>query len=175
MCFRGNGNHDKVSVINKALQKRGLNTWFDEDRMEADSIDDQMTSGIDNTEVVLVFITERYIGKVGGSNLGDNCKKEFNYAQLHQKGMIAVVMEEACYDKKKWTGPVGMYLGSVLFISFADPKIWQRNQSSLFASKIDESTPPLRLNPTGTSDLNLSLIDSSSKDKYFSSKFSSVP
>ena len=94
-------NHDKVSKINTALKDRSLKTWFDEDRMEAESIDDQMISGIDNAEVILVFITERYIEKVGGSNQGDNCKKEFNYAQLHQKKMIAVVMEEACYDKKK--------------------------------------------------------------------------
>ena len=43
-----------LGEINTALKDRSLKTWFDEYRMEADSIDDQMISGIDNAEVIFV-------------------------------------------------------------------------------------------------------------------------
>lgn len=38
----GRTNHETVSKINRALKQRGLNTWFDDDRMEG-FILDQMT------------------------------------------------------------------------------------------------------------------------------------
>jgi surface protein len=118
-----------------------LTTWFDEDRMEADDIDRQMIKGIDNTKVVLVFITERYISKVGGDNDDDNCLKEFRYAikRKGKKNMIAIVMEEAYHDQTKWFGLVGMHLNNVLFISFADSNMWGLfKNDKVFESRIDE-------------------------------------
>ena len=73
-------NHDRVSKINSALKLRGFETWFDDDRMIG-RIDQQMVDGIDNTSVILVFITKRYMEKINGTNPKDNCQKEFTYAE----------------------------------------------------------------------------------------------
>ena len=62
----GRSVHDRVKQVNKSLQNAGLLTWFDEDR-EKEHGSEQMSSGeirveaIENTQVVLVFITERYV------------------------------------------------------------------------------------------------------------------
>jgi hypothetical protein len=104
----GRNNHDRVSRINEDLKKRGFITWFDSDRMIGNIVA-QMTSGIDNCQFVIVFITLNYIQKVGGTNSNDNCRIEFNYAQLQLGGskMIPVVMEERVRDTKTWKGTVG--------------------------------------------------------------------
>lgn len=39
------GNHERVSRLNTALKKKGLSTWFDEDKMEG-FIQEKMTEGI---------------------------------------------------------------------------------------------------------------------------------
>ena len=67
-------NHDRVSLINKILKKLGYRTWFDEDRMTGNIVD-QMCHGIKNSTIILVFITKRYSDKVGGDDGNDNCKK----------------------------------------------------------------------------------------------------
>jgi hypothetical protein len=69
-------NHGRVSKVNKMLkEKYGLTTWFDEDRMDGD-VRTTMTEGIENSMVMIIFITQRYQGKVieGGSDNRDNCK-----------------------------------------------------------------------------------------------------
>eukprot|EP01052_Picozoa_sp_SAG31_P073146 SAG31_NODE_32157_length_359_cov_0.830769_1_plen_44_part_01 len=38
----------------------------------------------------MVFITKNYLHKVGGDNLGDNCKKEFEFADCHK--IVALMM-----------------------------------------------------------------------------------
>ena len=62
----GRNTHDRVSVVNRYLKKAGLITWFDEDRereMDACMQDTKVRAreGITNTQVVLVFITKRYV------------------------------------------------------------------------------------------------------------------
>jgi hypothetical protein len=61
----GRSNHDRVSQVNRLLQASGLVTWFDEERMEG-NINQQMAHGIDGSKAVVVFITRRYMQKVGG-------------------------------------------------------------------------------------------------------------
>jgi hypothetical protein len=68
--------HGRVSKVNKMLkEKYGLTTWFDEDRMDGD-VRTTMTEGIENSMVMIIFITQRYQGKVieGGSDNRDNRK-----------------------------------------------------------------------------------------------------
>ena len=86
-------NHYRVAAINEELKRRGLITWFDDERMEG-NIHGKMTSGIDSSACVVVFITQRYIRKVGGTNEGDNCKLEFGYASNRKTAvkMLPVVM-----------------------------------------------------------------------------------
>lgn len=76
-----------------------------------------MASGIDNSQCVVVFITKRYVDKVGGTNPEDNCQLEFNYA-ARRKGankMIGVVMEKRMSDTSTWVGEVGLVLGGRLY------------------------------------------------------------
>ena len=76
----GRNNHDRVKKIFQALKEKGLSLWFDEVYMEGD-IDKAMCKGIDESKLVIIFITKRYMQKVAGDNDQDNCQKEFNYAK----------------------------------------------------------------------------------------------
>jgi len=120
----GRDNHNRVRLINLALRKENISTWFDDDRMRGD-ITLQMTNGIDKSRVVIVFVTETYIKKVhgkGASGGTDNCKVEFDYS-IRRKNVgkiITVVMEESCLNAKAWEGAVGAYLGGRLYINFTD-------------------------------------------------------
>ena len=69
----------------------------------------QMTSGIDNAQCVLVFITRNYVEKVGSSNANDNCQIEFEYARRRKtiSLMIPVVMETGMRNTSDWEGPAG--------------------------------------------------------------------
>ena len=116
----GCDNHFRVSLINKELQDIGYQTWFDGDRMKGDLFE-QMVQGIGNTQSVIVFITQRYIDKVNGENAGDNCKREFSYAAVKKtsSNMVAIVMEREMCDTRKWTGPVGLHLSSIIYIDMS--------------------------------------------------------
>jgi hypothetical protein len=117
----GRNNHRRVVQVAKALKSRGLPVWIDEDEMTGDIVE-QMCNGIENSNAIVVFVTERYIGKVGGSNDKDNCKLEFKYAarMAGPSTMIPVVMEERMSDSHRWSGPVGFTLGGTLFVKMWD-------------------------------------------------------
>ena len=66
-------------MVNDELKNHGIKTWFDSEEM-AGNIVDAMSKGIDNSKVILAFVTKQYHDKVGGDNTSDNCKKEFEYA-----------------------------------------------------------------------------------------------
>ena len=54
-----------------------------------------------------MFATRNYIDKVGGKNgEGDNCLKEYNYADMRKttKNMHVVVQEDRCRNPKTWDG-----------------------------------------------------------------------
>ena len=129
-------NHALVSRISKELQRRRLRTWFDEEQLKGNIID-QMRKGINNASGVLVFVTERYIDKVSGGNGKDNCKMEFGYAHSTKGAskMLAVVMEQSCKNTSKWR-TLGFVLGSHLFVDFSNPQIWENEQ--MFQAKMDE-------------------------------------
>merc|ERR1712038_1619450 len=102
-------NHKRVVAFKNALTEFGIeNLWLDEERMSG-NVDQQMMDGIDNSKLVVVFITQRYLEKVSGRTPKgdkDNCFKEFRHA-ANTKGtskLIAVVMEESCSDSSEWDG-----------------------------------------------------------------------
>ena len=113
----GRSNHDRVAVVNEALKELGYKTWFDSDRMTGDILN-QMASGIDNTKVILVFVTQRYALKVGGTNGADNCKLEFQHAaRMKTKNlMVPIIMENRMKSPSAWKGPVGIILGGELAV-----------------------------------------------------------
>lgn len=63
----GRDNHTRVSAINDGLKAMGIVAWFDSDRMEGNIVE-QMCDGVENTNVIVVFNTQRYMGKVGSDN-----------------------------------------------------------------------------------------------------------
>ena len=113
-------NHQRVHQINMELQKRGLKTWFDENKIDG-NIRYKIAEGIDNTKCVVVFITKEYRDKVNGEDMKDNCKYEFTYAmnQLGSQNMVSVVMETEMRETNKWKGELGAALGSMLFVDFS--------------------------------------------------------
>jgi hypothetical protein len=138
-------NHHKVAKINKKLQESGLITWFDSDRMKGEIVD-QMTSGIDDAQVVVVFITKNYMEKVGGANGStDNCKIEFSYAYRHKKPelMIPVVMEKDMRNNALWKGALGAALGGALYLDFSDEdeSVIEENCRKLYQEIVSRITP----------------------------------
>lgn len=133
----GVDNHARVSKINAALQAKGLTTWFDSEQMEG-NIKQKMTSGIDNAQCIIVFITGRYVEKVASDNAEDNCQLEFNYASMRKTAskMIPVVMEKGMRNTSEWEGAVGMVLGSRLYIDVAgdldDPVYLEERATALY-------------------------------------------
>eukprot|EP01040_Poterioochromonas_malhamensis_P010319 gene10319-11224_t len=147
----GRSNHVRVSKVNKFLQSRGLKTWFDEERMTG-NIRDKMAEGIENTKLILVFITEKYRNKVNSNNAIDNCYFEFNYATLEKSGnfMIPVVMEPRMRNPRDWKGRLGAELGTHLYVDLSeeDPEIFDSKCKELHAliepliAEYDKTHPP---------------------------------
>ena len=111
----GRDNHLRVSRINDRLKQSGIVTWFDEDRMSG-HVRDKMAEGIGNTSTVLVCMTKRYMDKVNGLDLRDNCKFELDYAvrTLGTTKIIPVVMEPGMRNPANWSD--GGLLGGLLYV-----------------------------------------------------------
>ena len=67
-----------------------------------------MTAGIDGSATVVVFVTQRYMGKVNGADATDNCQKEFGYAGRIRgaHNMIPVVCLVDIWSGMVWSGMV---------------------------------------------------------------------
>jgi hypothetical protein len=131
----GNENHLKVKRINDAIQKQGVITWFDEERMSGETRQ-QMVEGIENSDIIVVFITDAYRNKINQGDSRDNCRFEFKHA-FEQKGaelMIPVVMETGMRNAREWTGVLGAALSTHLYIDFSS----SFNDDAVFDAKITE-------------------------------------
>ena len=95
-------NHFRKPLIIKVLQDIGHQIWFDGARMKGDHFE-QMAQGIQNTQSVIVFITQKCIEKVKGENVGDESKRELNYAAVRKtnSNMALVLMEREMCDTCK--------------------------------------------------------------------------
>jgi hypothetical protein len=103
-----------------------------------------MVNGIDNTAVVIVFVTQRYMTKVNGTDANDNCRKEFNYAIQTKSStkMIPVLMEPRMKDiRGNWTGLVQMELGNILYVDFSNGKDFQSAIQKLKAEILSRTNP----------------------------------
>ena len=148
-------NHFRVSLINKELQDIGYKTWFDGDRMKGDLFK-QMSQGIENTQSVIVFITQKYIDKVDGDNAGDNCKNEFNYAAIKKtsSNMVAVLMEREICDTRKWTGPVGLHLSTKMYIDMSGD-LKKKTYLSQQMNLLKEELQFMGIRPTNSNNINM--------------------
>jgi hypothetical protein len=126
-------NHERVKKIDLALKKRGLNTWFDENKING-NIRFKMAEGIDNTKCFIAFITRKYRDKVNSIDMKDNCKYEFSYGmnQLGPQNMIPVIMELEMKDSSKWKGELGAALGNMLYIDFSEETNMEKKYDELF-------------------------------------------
>ena len=66
------------------------------------NIDAAMADGIDNSEVIIVCLTEMYFKKVNETakdpRQRDNCLKEWTYSNTRNKLIIPVIMEPCLYN-----------------------------------------------------------------------------
>jgi hypothetical protein len=123
-------------------------TWFDSDKMTGDVVD-QMVSGINNSSVIIVFVTQRYMNKVNGSNANDNCRKHAAQTKSSTK-MIPVVMEPRMKDiNGNWADLIKMELGNILYVDFCNDNDFQSAIQQLKA-EILSRTIPLWVLRTGT-------------------------
>lgn len=132
--------------MNLALKARGLRTWFDEDKM-ADNIIEQMTDGIDSSRCVVVFITDRYMTKVAGKGPNkdqDNCLYEFQHASISKGAtkMIPVVMEPQCKDNSSWFGILAGHLRSKLYLNFTSDEDFEGTADKLHKMILDVIKTP---------------------------------
>ena len=116
----GRDNHTRVSLVNEELKRIGYKTWFDEEKMVG-NVAESMSEGIQETKVVIVFITRKYYEKVNGENSLDNCRREFIYTVQNKTpaNMIAVVMEESMRNTKTWTGLIGFDLSANMYVDMS--------------------------------------------------------
>lgn len=136
---RNRSNHSRVSRINSELKKRGLITWFDEERMKG-NIRQLMAKAIAASRVVLVHVTERYRDKIEKGDSHDSCYYEFNYALTAHPGEVEVaVMEERMQSPEKWETRLRAEIGTLLYVAMweDDPKIFER-QCDILATRIKE-------------------------------------
>ena len=125
--------------MNRALQARGLVTWFDEERMEG-RIMATMSAAVENTRCVIVFITDAYRNKVNGEDEKDNCQYEFSYAarldSLGPQKMIPVVMEPGMRASTSWRGILAGNLHNKLYVDLSDVN-WEA-PGAAFETKMKE-------------------------------------
>lgn len=114
----GEKNHRLVRAVHQKLGEHGFRPWFDEEQLpRMSSIFKAMSSGIDNSAVFVVFVTKEYCQKVAHGSSTDNCALEFQYASQRRKpeNMLAVVVDRSMRAVSNWEGPVGFFLGGVLY------------------------------------------------------------
>ena len=96
----------------------------------------------------MLFLSFDWVLSQVKSEGNDNCKLEFQHAvrQHTAKNMIPVVMEKEMKDTEKWTGPVGMTLGDILYARAFDdePNI----ESLLYEIKLRYPAVTYRIKPT---------------------------
>ena len=145
-------NHDRVSTIKEELKILSYQTWFDEERMRGDIVN-QMAGGIEGTQGVIVFITKKYLYKVTGQRANDNCRLEFDYAARTKTSekMIAVVMEKDMRDTSKWKRSVGIILGGKMFIDMSG-EFNEKNCLNQKMKYLQEELEFMGIKPSNTAD-----------------------
>ena len=129
----GTQNHEIVKKVNQYL-KAFMPTWFDDERMTG-YVKHKMAEGIDHTQCVVAFVTERYLTKVNSNDINDNCCFEFGHA-ISQRGnkIIPVLMEDRLRDPNTWFGVGGAAMGRLIYIDMTkheDPVEFQKGCEQL--------------------------------------------
>lgn len=86
-----------------------------------------LANAIDDSRLVVVAVTRRYVDKVNGVWQDDqgrrpknnNCRLEFAYSNQRKdgiSGMLPVVLDRNMRDTKAWESTFGMVLGQALYV-----------------------------------------------------------
>lgn len=123
--LRGRNTHERVKLIKNELQNLGWKLWFDEEKLLLGcNVDTNMANGIKNSDAVCVCITRTYVEKINSQHSGDNCAKEWNFAQSIGKKILPLILEEEMLDVKAWPqGIMSMYLGNTFYIDCSGDNI----------------------------------------------------
>ena len=116
----GRNNHYRVYKLAKILQNQGYSIWIDEDNMIGD-IDYCMSDGIENSDIILVCLSESYFKKIDEAAKNpykrDNCYKEWSYSNARQKKMVPMIMEPSLKNISNWPPSIiSLYFASQLYI-----------------------------------------------------------
>lgn len=116
----GRDNHARVRLLSRALNRHGVDTWLDEDRLLGGNIEARIARGIEASVAVLVCVTRTYCAKVERACLPgarhDYCASEWHYARLRRKPLIPVLMEPLA----DWPpGVVGMHMWPLQYADFS--------------------------------------------------------
>lgn len=111
-------NHAEVEKVSAELKRLGFKPWFDSDDMKGD-IASAMANGMDASNIVLIFITQRYLAKVNSTNVSDNCFKEFRYTFAQKKKYILVLMDPRVRPADMNSGVVGMHVADTLYVNMS--------------------------------------------------------
>jgi len=119
--LHGRSNHARVMQLNQHLQRRGVVTWFDEERMQG-RIRAAMRDGIEESLFVVVCLTSTYAKKVNATSMEpDNCQYELEFALGKKKPtlLLPVVMESSMRNPRTWAGELAM-LADTLYHDLSD-------------------------------------------------------
>jgi hypothetical protein len=115
----GRDTHQRVGAVFEGLRRRGVITWFDEERMTG-VIRHVMSEALQQTCCVVVFVTREYETKVNSNDLGDNCCYEFNIASNDRQLVnrrIPAVMDASMLNPGAWNrGRLQAELGGILSV-----------------------------------------------------------
>ena len=109
-------NHARVASVVTHLRNRNLKVWFDETHMKGNILD-AMCKGIQEANVVLVFVTCNYMRKVEQGDDTDNVRREFMFASATPQKLVPVRFDPNL--PQTWSGPLRMVLGGHLYVDLS--------------------------------------------------------
>ncbi|XP_030833626.1 uncharacterized protein LOC100888215 [Strongylocentrotus purpuratus] len=119
----------EVKAIKKHLEMAGFPCWMDIGQMGGgDQLFAKISQGMRSSKMVLCMVTEKY------SN-SENCNKEVNLANLLNKPIIPVLI-----DQTKWPpeGAMSMLFAQLLYIQFFNEKEYVRGEKFWEDAKFSE-------------------------------------
>ena len=127
-------------------------TLFDENKTKDSNFMTRICKGVDNSKVIVCFITKGYIAKVTGKDLTDKCLIEFTYTlrRKHPNFMIPVILEGDIMNAQQWGGIVGLALGDSAggFVDFENDENFEVKCNNLYQRIVTISRKNLIISPS---------------------------
>lgn len=122
------GCQDLVRRVYSSLLHRGYNVWMDIEGGINGDINDCMAYGVENSAVIVCFLTERYEGSV-------NCKRELSYADRIGVTIIPVLVEAIRDNGEEFlpSGWLGILTSSLHYISLTNHLCNQQYEDAMQA------------------------------------------